>query len=56
MKQVLEGMNAIHKAGFIHRDIKWDNILYGSKGNVKICDFGQSTKLSHTSNLKQFNV
>ncbi|KAA6373350.1 MAG: putative CAMK/RAD53 protein kinase Cds1, partial [Streblomastix strix] len=45
MKQILEGMNVFHDAGFVHRDIKCDNILLHSPPNTglvhaKISDFG----------------
>lgn len=43
MRQIFEGLEAIHAHGIIHRDIKPSNILM--KGNsVKISDFG-STRL-----------
>ena len=32
-------IEAIHKLGFIHRDIKTDNILIDNRGHVKLSDF-----------------
>ncbi|BDX06370.1 bifunctional serine/threonine-protein kinase/formylglycine-generating enzyme family protein [Planctobacterium marinum] len=40
LKQILEGMSEVHRAGLIHRDIKPANILFDAQGNVQICDFG----------------
>lgn len=37
---VAEGLEAAHRAGLIHRDIKPQNIIVGSNGAVKITDFG----------------
>ena len=38
--QVCEGLNAAHKKGVIHRDIKSDNIVITPENQVKIMDFG----------------
>lgn len=38
--QMLAGLNAVHSAGIIHRDVKPENLLVGRNGELKICDFG----------------
>ena len=38
--QIAEGLEASHKAGVIHRDIKSQNIMLTKDGKVKIMDFG----------------
>ena len=42
-KCVLQAMAVIHSTHHIHRDIKSDNILVNSKGEVKLSDFGFAT-------------
>jgi len=43
MAECVLALEGIHKLGFIHRDIKPDNILIDSKGHIKLSDFGLST-------------
>lgn len=39
-RQMLEGLQAAHQAGVVHRDIKPQNIVIGKDLQVKIIDFG----------------
>lgn len=41
-KQIVEGLKYCHSRGILHRDIKLDNILLTSEGDIRICDFGVS--------------
>jgi len=43
--EILEGMEALHKNGVIHRDIKPGNILIMGDGHVKLADLGAALKM-----------
>lgn len=39
---VAEGLEAIHAAGYVHCDIKPNNIIFDGESNVKVIDLGQA--------------
>jgi serine/threonine protein kinase len=47
-RMVASGLNAMHQHGFVHCDIKPNNILMNKSGSIKIIDLGQSCKIGTT--------
>ncbi|KAI9844403.1 MAG: Serine/threonine-protein kinase [Sclerophora amabilis] len=43
MAEIILAIEVVHKLGFIHRDIKPDNIILDKGGHIKLTDFGLST-------------
>jgi serine/threonine protein kinase len=44
-RMVASGLNAMHQHGYVHSDIKPNNILMNTSGEIKIIDLGQSCKI-----------
>ncbi|OHB78524.1 MAG: hypothetical protein A2Z25_02110 [Planctomycetes bacterium RBG_16_55_9] len=44
-RMVASGLNAMHQHGFVHCDMKPNNILISKSGSIKIIDLGQSCKI-----------
>ena len=45
MGQMVLAIDSLHKLGYVHRDIKPDNVLLDMSGHIVLADFGSCLKL-----------
>jgi serine/threonine protein kinase len=49
LTEIYLGLEHMHSHGFIHRDVKLENIMLNAEGHVVLIDFGMSTKITSSS-------
>ena len=54
ISELVLAIESVHKLGFIHRDIKPDNILIDKNGHIKLTDFGLCTGFRWTHDSKYY--
>ncbi|MEZ6185526.1 MAG: serine/threonine-protein kinase [Planctomycetota bacterium] len=56
LRAVLDGLQAIHERGIVHRDVKPDNLLLGQGNQIKLADFGLARRDSSSTSLTRTGV
>ena len=46
ISEMVLAISSIHKLGYVHRDIKPDNVLLDANGHIRLADFGSCLKLN----------
>ena len=54
MSELAAAINYVHELGYVHRDLKPDNVLIGNTGHIRLSDFGLA-KSFQSSNDKQLD-
>ena len=49
--QVADGLDAVHAAGLVHRDVKPHNVIVGEEGDAYLADFGLAKAMGATTGL-----
>lgn len=47
--EIAEALEAAHARGFLHRDLKPQNVMLTEQGHVKVMDFGLARRMSETT-------
>lgn len=47
--EIVMAVHSLHRSGFIHRDVKPDNVMLCEDGHVKLTDFGLSVPIERTA-------
>lgn len=54
--EVVLALDVIHKMGFVHRDVKPDNMLLDKYGHLKLADFGTCMRMDEDGLVRSNNV
>ena len=51
LAEIVLAIDSVHKLGYLHRDIKPDNMLLDRRGHIHLADFGSCMKLDENGKV-----
>lgn len=54
--ETILAINSIHELGYLHRDVKPDNLLFDATGHIKLTDFGLSAGINNSRLTNLYNL
>ncbi|KAM7422156.1 hypothetical protein PAMA_010299 [Pampus argenteus] len=46
LSELVEAIHVVHQLGYVHRDVKPENVLIDRTGHIKLADFGSAARLT----------
>ncbi|XP_072315790.1 citron Rho-interacting kinase-like, partial [Eucyclogobius newberryi] len=56
LAELTEAIQAVHSLGYVHRDVKPENVLIDRTGHIKLADFGSAAKLTAERTVSSSSV
>uniref|UniRef100_A0A8C2X9M7 Citron Rho-interacting kinase n=1 Tax=Cyclopterus lumpus TaxID=8103 RepID=A0A8C2X9M7_CYCLU len=53
LAELVEAIHAVHQLGYVHRDVKPENVLIDRTGHIKLADFGAAARLTATKKVRR---
>ena len=51
LAEIAAGLKDLHTLGFVHRDVKPENVIITRTGHTKLVDFGSAARLDASGNV-----
>ena len=55
-RNLIQGVSEIHKKGYIHKDLKPENIMFNDNGEIRIIDFGHAIPMDEEGIASEYGT